>query len=68
MFEAQLLRRVFKAGFLYQLCLAPHLEQLEVFERVRGAQTQAHELSNVKRQQNIQSESPLRNSNILFKS
>jgi hypothetical protein len=68
MFELLFLQRVFKEGFLYQLCLAPHLEQLEVFERVRSPHTLAPGLSNVKRHNTISQERTLRDMALLSKS
>ena len=49
MFEALLLRRVLKSGFLYQLCSKAYLEVLENYNQVSDAHTPSPRMSDIQK-------------------
>ena len=67
MFEALLLRRVFKSGFLYQLCSKAYLEVLENYNEVSDAHTASSRMFAYQKTQKHPSKSDSRNSILLSK-
>ena len=67
MFEALLLRRVLKSGFLYQLCSKAYLEVLENYNQVSDAHTPSPRMFAYQKTRKLPAKHASRNSNILFK-
>jgi len=67
MFEALLLRRVLKSGFLYQLCSKAYLEVLENYNEVSDAHTTSPWMFAYQKTRKHPSKSDSRNSILLSK-
>ena len=67
MFEALLLRRVLKSGFLYQLCSKAYLEVLENYNQVSDAHTASPRMFAYQKTRKHPSKSDSRNSILLSK-
>ena len=67
MFEALLLRRVLKSGFLYQLCSKAYLEVLENYNEVSDAHTASPRMFAYQKTRKHPSKSDSRNSILLSK-
>ena len=67
MFEALLLRRVLKSGFLYQLCSKAYLEVLENYNQVSDAHTTSPRMFAYQKTRKHPSKSDSRNSILLSK-
>ena len=67
MFEALLLRRVLKSGFLYQLCSKAYLEVLENYNEVSDVHTASLRMFVYQKTRKHPTKSDLRNSILLSK-
>ena len=67
MFEALLLRRVLKSGFLYQLCSKAYLEVLENYNQVSDAHTASPRMFAYQKTRKHPSKRDSRNSILLSK-